>query len=254
MILSEITEQSGLSPLSGIVEPLCVTFLLPGRGRSGGIRVTVEMANRLLRRGHNVRIAWREIPPWTSSGLRKTLRTSIARLAGHRHMDWVDDFQGVASPFIDLNDLGFEANEIVIAAGSMTVSDLRGLRRDVIKVRYCHGFSENQPELTRRAWNPKMHTIAVSRTLLPRLGELCGMTDVRVVPNGVDTAEYYPESQVRDGVGAIFQPPLFESPRTHARDYGAGWRTVAERSTLYFWRGTAAQGVALRLLLAASFH
>ena len=35
-----------------------ITFVLPVRGTSGGVRVTVKMANLLLAEGYDVRIVW----------------------------------------------------------------------------------------------------------------------------------------------------------------------------------------------------
>ena len=52
-----------------------VTFVLPGDGRSGGVRVTVLMANLLLGRGYRIRIACPRKRP--------SLKSRLARLSAY---------------------------------------------------------------------------------------------------------------------------------------------------------------------------
>ena len=91
-------------------------------------------------------------------------------------------------------------NEVVIAVGTMTIEDVFNLPGSVLKVRYCHGISENQPELTRRAWGLPMPTICVSKTLAPVLKDLTGAEPLTVIPNGINATEYFEEDRERLGV------------------------------------------------------
>lgn len=193
---------------------LKITFVLPGRGRSGGVRVTVEMANRLLKRGHAVRIAWRRAPLTSYEGLRNTAKRFALHLNRFNHHDWLQDFRGLAEPFQNLSSLRFSRNEVVIAVGTMTIEDVFNLPGSVLKVRYCHGISENQPELTRRAWGLPMPTICVSKTLAPVLKDLTGVEPLTVIPNGINATEYFEEDRERLGVGAIYSRHHLKAPET----------------------------------------
>jgi len=193
---------------------LSITFVLPGRGRSGGVRVTVEMANRLLERGHAVRIAWRRAPLGSSEHIRNTAKSLLLHLNRFDHHDWVRDFRGRAEPFHDLSSLHFSPREVVIAVGTMTIEDVFALPGSLVKLRYCHGISENQPDLTRRAWGLPMATVCVSKTLVPVLKDLTGTEPLRVIPNGINRKEYFEEKRERSGIGAIYSRHHLKAPET----------------------------------------
>jgi len=56
-----------------------------------------------------------------------------------------------------------------------------------------------------------MNTIAVSATLLPRLGELGGPV-LGVVPNGIDTDEYFDMGLPRAGIGMVYGTHYNKAP------------------------------------------
>jgi hypothetical protein len=192
--------------------PKRLTFVLPGRGRSGGVRVTVEMGNRLLERGYAVRIAYRRAALVSPRGVRRAAKDLLLRLQGHAHSDWLREFRGESVGFARLSDVPFREGEVVVAVGTMTIHDVAELSANVVKVRYCHGIPENLPDPTRSAYRIPMATIAVSRTLASQLAELTGGPPVRIVPNGVDTAQYYADSFPRDGVGLIYSSHYLKAP------------------------------------------
>ncbi|MDX2132723.1 MAG: glycosyltransferase family 4 protein [Planctomycetota bacterium] len=179
-----------------------MTFVLPGRNRSGGVRVTVDLGNHLLRRGHRVRLA-----VGRSGGIRAWGRQIVRRLqAGPRAKDdWVENFAGPVAPFRDLNALAFEPGEVVVAVGSYVVPAVRDLTHDVVRVRFNHGLQRHDPARMNRAWLGEMPTFSVARTSADILMREFGVPHVWIVPNGIDTDAYFETSDVvRDGVGTIF--------------------------------------------------
>lgn len=180
-----------------------ITFVLPGDGRSGGVRVTAEMANQLLARGHGVRIAFRRPPTASLANLKRSVQRTALRCLGNSDYDWLPAFRGPRVGYQTLGSLSFSEGEIVIAVGSRTVEDVDALTAPVRKVRYCHGFSDYLAELTSRAWSIPMPTIAVSPTLIPRLQSM-GCEIIGTVPNGINPSEYFVEPSSRNGVGLIF--------------------------------------------------
>ena len=195
-----------------------VTFVLPGRNRSGGVRVTVEMANRLRARGFDTRIAYRQPKAATMSNLKGKFASIWMGLVGYSNRDWVNDFVGRAESFVQLSQLAFNKNEVVIAVGVYTVRDVYELNQEIIKVRFNHGFSEGIDELTKFAWGPlPMTTITVSGTLYPRLEALSGKKVAAVIPNGINTEEYYIENIPRNGIGMMFSSHPNKAPKDQIR-------------------------------------
>src|SRR3989304_6050774 len=114
-----------------------ITFVLPGDGRWGGVRVTVCMANQLLGRGHRVRIAIPRSKPFVYA--KRHLRLMWLRRYSQDVTGWVHDFKGKVERFWELDDLAFNSGGIVVAVGIFTVRHVYNLRQDVLKVRYNHG-------------------------------------------------------------------------------------------------------------------
>ncbi|MCP4133732.1 MAG: glycosyltransferase family 4 protein [bacterium] len=189
-----------------------ITFVLPGSFRSGGIRVTVEMANHLLNYGYNVRIACRVSPLLSIAGIKDILRKFVFKLTGIENNSWIQDFKGKIDTYTDLNKLDFKKNEIVVAVGSFTIDDVYHLNKDVKKIRYCHGFNEQLKDLMESVWSLPMKTIAVSPNLIPELQKF-GINDpIDVVPNGVNAGEYYTEDFPREGIGTIYSGLYKKAP------------------------------------------
>jgi glycosyltransferase involved in cell wall biosynthesis len=183
-----------------------VTFVLPGDARSGGVRVTVIMANALLERGHQVRIAIprpERVKNYIEQWLRKRWRNA----------GWLWQFKGPVVRFKSLNDLTYEKEEIVFAVGTYAIPFVRALKKPVVKVRYNHGLPARPRKQDAAAWHGKMLTITVSHTVAETLQRL-GVGPVwGVVPNGIDTNEYFMMPDViRDGIGAVFNSHPNKAP------------------------------------------
>jgi glycosyltransferase involved in cell wall biosynthesis len=195
-----------------------VTFVVPGDNLSGGIRVTAVMGNHLFHRGHQVRIVYprgRLFSLGKLARLTSDMKRCLRFLTGQHPTGWLHVFSGTIEQYGNLNELEFQEGEIVIAVGSLTLSEVHRLRKPhVIKVRYNHGFPFPMTEDFRAAMSLPMPTITVSNTLVPDLERLSDERVQAVVPNGIDTSEYYPLSGVkRDSIGTIFSSHPTKAPQ-----------------------------------------
>ena len=183
-----------------------VTFVLPATGNSGGVRVTVAMANGLIKSGFNVRVISLDAGRISLESIKQTVRQRVNLLPRGNEVDWIHQFTGRFEQVRSINRVDFFPDEFVIAVGSMTVDVVHRLLAPVRKVRYCHGFTGGDPELMRHAWGLPMTTIAVAPGLVRKLEELSGEPVAAVVPNGMDGNEYYPEETgPRLGVGVVLR-------------------------------------------------
>ena len=195
-----------------------ITFILPNRNNSGGVRVTCEMANCLIDAGHSVRIACRKQQLSTKFGLIKRARRIYRNFKGFETHDWLSFFRGQVVMFSNINDLDWAADEIAIAVGSDTVDILRGLKKELLKIRYCHGFQGHDQELMHSAWGGSMPTLSVSETLVDQLREYSGEDVMAVVPNGIKFEDYYIENDIeRDGIGSIYGNHPNKGPESFMR-------------------------------------
>lgn len=190
-----------------------ITMVLPGRNRHGGTRAAMEMANAMLHRGHDVRIACCAKPPW---GSRRRWRLEwdrvSSRMRGIWHDDWVRDFEGPVLSFRQLEDIGFRSGEAVIAVGTYTVRAVHELSHDVVKLRWCVGLTEYNPERMRSAWSIPMPTISASPNLVPMLEQLTGEPIKDIVPLAINGKHYFLEDQPRDGIGTVFSTSPKKAP------------------------------------------
>jgi glycosyltransferase involved in cell wall biosynthesis len=202
-----------------------VTFVLPHGGAAGGVRVTVEMAMQLKKRGYGVRIVWPAQPLLSKETVVGRARLMVRRLQGSNHFDWLHHFNGTKETFVALGDLAFAKGEIVIAVGERTVKDVYELKKDVFKLRYCHCLFDHLPELNKTAWGVPMPTICVSPSLVPRLEAYSGGKVLAVVPNGINGSEYYIEPRDRDGIGLIYRNIPHKGPEV-AKTLVSAARTI----------------------------
>ena len=188
---------------------MTVIFVSPGGGRSGGVRVTVEMANHLLLRGHDVKIACRKKPLPFVQNLKLQYRNFLKKINGIKNDDWMPLYNGKLEYYSKPEAISFKASDLLIAVGYLTVRDVYSLPDSVIKLRYCH---EN-PCLDPDVWELPMKTIAVSETLVPLLKDR-GCEVIGVVPNGINHDEYFTENIHRDGIGLVYQKSIRKGPDT----------------------------------------
>jgi glycosyltransferase involved in cell wall biosynthesis len=192
--------------------PTRTTFVLPGRNRSGGVRVTMEMANRLRDLGYPVRIVYRR--PSISLLRRGQIFAGgvLRRLQGAVHDDWLASFRGRVESFAELDELDYEPDEVVIAVGSKIIPELQRLTAPVNRVRFCHGFHHFLPERMEAAWRFATPTLTVSQTLIPGLLAYDPSSPIWLVPNGITLDDYFDEHRRRDGIGTILSHDPAKSP------------------------------------------
>ena len=189
-----------------------ITFVLPGDFRSGGVRVTVIMANHLLSKGLHCRIVCPE-PNRSFRGSIKAIRNLLTRKT-NKNSGWLHQFKGDIKYYDKLDDLDFVENEIVIAVGSYTVEDVRSMAKKVIKVRFNHGMPTDPKPEHENAWKGSMPTITVSKTLIPLLVEQSGEDVLAVIPNGIDRSQYFERTdESREGIGAVYNPHANKAPQ-----------------------------------------
>jgi len=188
-----------------------VTFVLPGDYRSGGVRVTVIMANLLLDRGYTVRIAHPRRRLFSVAGLRGLVKDRLIR--ANRNAGWLHQFRGRLETYRRLDDLDYAPGEIVIAVGTYMVADVRAMTKPVVRVRFNHGFPAKPSAQDDAAWRGVMPTITVSKTLVPRLQAQTDDSVWGVVPNGISTEDYFIDPTLpRDGIGALYNPHPNKAP------------------------------------------
>jgi len=185
-----------------------ILFVLPGSGRSGGVRVTVDMANRLVNRGHDVTIAFKTHAFLSVVKFKIIAKKWYLRISMMRHDNWLPCFRGPVMSFINPRELHVKDGTIIIAVGGMAVDDVNEIPGTGIKVRYCH---EN-PCLYPDSWKGSMSTMAVSRPLVPLLKQYASVDTIYVVPNGLNPQEYYIENRQRNGIGTIYNLSERKSP------------------------------------------
>ena len=140
-----------------------IAFVLPGGGRSGGVRCTVTAANGLIDRGHRVRIMYQRERLGSEAWLR-------SRWIGLRYpgggASWLASFRGTASSFRDIRQCRFEIEELVIGAGLWSCHALNRVDKPgVRKVHYLHGEIPWNRSYVKAAWSEKVPKIAVSSHL-----------------------------------------------------------------------------------------
>lgn len=180
-----------------------VTFVLPGDGRSGGVRVTAIMANLLMSRGYQVRI----ILPDRRKSIRRRLLSLVNQFSvrDKRNAGFLHVFRGPVERYTDINRLSFQEGEVVIAVGTYSVADVRKLSRVPLRVRFNHGFPAKPSESDVLAWKGRMPTITVSSTLVPKLQAETEGSVWGVVPNGIDRKDYFVDPTIkREGIGALY--------------------------------------------------
>lgn len=166
-----------------------------------------------MRRGHDVRIFYR------SEGLnaRSIARKLYKKLVVMPPRDWVAQFDGECASFKNLTAELVGSRDVVIAAGPDCVEDMMKLPDECgCKVFNVHGVTLRDPRLRDIAWNEKIPKIAVSNYVRQEILR-AGINDVyAVVPNGIDTSEYFPDGRESDrtAVGTVYSLGVAKDPET----------------------------------------
>jgi len=189
-----------------------ISFILPGGGVSGGVRVTVVQANHLLNRGHKVRILVRK-GPIGPRVIYRNLRDSLI----HSAHSWLKDFKGHLEGFKEIDECKFEKGEIIVGAGSYVLEEMIQLQSlPNPKILYLHGITRWDPERMKRVLSSPIPKIAVASYLVPLVEASGGEEVAAVIHNGIDKSEYFMsvnESE-KDGFGTIYSSNAAKDPKT----------------------------------------
>ena len=190
-----------------------VTFILPGRGCSGGVRCTVIAANQLLARGHKARILYRRIP----IAPKIVVREAVNKLLYNGRYDWLGTFGGEISGYRDISKCEFDPDEIIVGVGMWCSAEMRRINAvSNPKLQYIHGLTPWMPEVMTEALSLPIPKVAVSSNVLQEVKLRGPGAVLAVIPNGIDQAEYYPsvDEHSRDGCGTIYSPHPAKDPET----------------------------------------
>ena len=189
-----------------------IAFILPGGSRTGGVRCTIALANGMLERGHHVRLlVYKENTPEI------ILRRNWHKLRYPHVSRWISYFKGSKASFTHIDQCSFGEDEIVVGMGLWSCTEINRLRRKGLKrVHYIHGETPWDVELINAAWCENLPKIAVASFLERSVRNICGQKVSAIIPNGIDTTEYYPSvpENERDGIGTIFNHGTHKDPVT----------------------------------------
>ncbi len=180
-----------------------ITFLVPGRGVVGRIKVMGEYAGRLRARGHEVRVLYRRPA--------RTLTALVRRWLSRRPSDALDDSGCPLTPVRAFEPAVVPDGEVLVATGLSTVRAAAALPAG--KGRLVHlvqgtACLESAPDEARAVLALPAHRVAVSDYVAARLRDRFGV-EAAVVPNGVDHSQLYPDARrpgQRRTVGMHYAP------------------------------------------------
>jgi glycosyltransferase involved in cell wall biosynthesis len=188
-----------------------IVFILPGRGVSGGVRVTCAMATRLRDRGHEVRILYQN-----GRNVLDRCKAIRDRMFYSDTQDWLKLFAGRIGDFRDLEECRFEEDELIVSvvmAMSAEMTRLESLPNT--KVQYIHSATPWAPELMGKALSIPLPKIIVASYLRQIIETVCPGEIVALIHNGVDRDEYFSSvPERRDGVGLIYSSHSAKDPAT----------------------------------------
>lgn len=201
-----------------------ITFVLPYAGLQGGIRVIAIHAERLARRGHEVRI----VSTPRAFAIRHTLKSLLLGKSWPKHEP--SYFEGMALPHRVLervrgvNDADIEDGDLVVAtyyttaAGVLKLSPSKGAKAIFIQ---GYEIEENKKNAALDAsWRMPMHKVIISRWLVALARTKFGDGVVSHVPNSVDLDQFHAPARSRNAVptvGMLYHPHPIKGCKTSLR-------------------------------------
>lgn len=189
-----------------------ITFLLPYAGLAGGIRVAAIYAERLARRGHEVRVISQPLPrpTWHDRArhlLRKRQWLSVPR-RGPGHFDHVDVPHTVLERYRPVTDADVPDADVVVATWWETaewaaaLSPAKGAKAYFIQHHEVMFPGQNTARIA-ATWRLPMHKITISRWLVDLARDTYGDADVSFVPNSVDLQQFHAPPRGRQPVPTV---------------------------------------------------
>jgi len=177
-----------------------ITFILPGRSLSGGAKVVTTYAERLLRRGHDVHVAYRKRgwpEPWHVRGFVTRCGQQVRSwLAGEQdHLSRLSPDRQIATPAgrpVLADDL--PDGDAVVATCWETADWVAALPLSKGRPFYLiQGYEVwgDQPQRVDATWRYPMQKIVVSRWLADLARDRFGDSRAMLIPNGVDSKQFF---------------------------------------------------------------
>lgn len=170
-----------------------IVFVLPHAGLAGGIRVVATYARLLKARGHDVFVV--STPP-RAPGLKARLRSMMRGRPpwsrteqGPSHFDGVDVTHHRLERFRPVTDADVPDADVVVATWFETAEWVWRLSAQKgAKVYFIQHYEDWSGEVTRldETWRLPVHKIVISRWLENLGRNRFGITNLSLVPNGVD--------------------------------------------------------------------
>jgi len=195
------------------MSPLRITFVMALAWMDGGTRVISIYADRLRRRGHDVRVVSRakRLP-----GLRSRMRTLLTSGKWPRRQRYPSHLDAVAVPHrilpagLPITEADVPDGDVVIATWWETAEWVAGYGpakgAKAYFIQGYDGWGANPVARVDATWHLPLHKIAIAQWLVNRAAR-CGDTQVSLVPNSVDTAQFHAPprgKQPRPTVGLLY--------------------------------------------------
>jgi glycosyltransferase involved in cell wall biosynthesis len=181
--------------------PLTINFLLPTVTISGGAKSTFELANRLVDRGHGVRVIYPRVPKWMAG----PMRDPAMRARKLRHLAR-EILRGPGPVWFELKAEVLRVPRLsarYVPAADVTVATmwddaffLASLPRDRgEKVYFVRGYEVWASEAAdvHASYQLPLHRVTTSSWLKQLLEERLGAEVEGVFPNGIDAGTFYRE-------------------------------------------------------------
>ncbi|MDD5457829.1 MAG: glycosyltransferase family 4 protein [Phycisphaerae bacterium] len=180
-----------------------ITFILPGIDISGGVKSTLELANRLYKRGHQVNVIY-SVTPWQLEHKNRDFRTKIKYILSYlkgrfasEHIKWFDlKANLIQAP--SLKEKYIPDGDVIIATWWGNVYDVNSYKSD--KGEKFHFIRSYEtwcgPEyLVDRCYSLPLHKIAVSSYLKKLIETKFKVPVFGPLENGLDFEVFYKEKQ-----------------------------------------------------------
>ena len=192
-----------------------ITFVLPSMNISGGNRVVATYADRLKKRGHQVQIVVPSTPkPSVKDRVYAFLKAVLKGEKSTPIADKYNHFEGIDVPVITTSShIGAIANgdipnaDIVIATWWETaklvakLTTVKGVK--VYFVQHHEVFDYVPVEQVKATYRLPLHKITISKWLASIMEEEYGDHHVCLVPNSVDTQQFYAPPRVKQSVPTV---------------------------------------------------
>jgi glycosyltransferase involved in cell wall biosynthesis len=188
-----------------------ITFVTPAPSLAGGYRAVAVYADRLRRRGHDVRILARVTP---SPSFRTKLRTLLRGRSWPKRCEQdttYADMLDITIHFVDqprpVIDSDFPDSDVVIATWWETaewvaqLSPSKGAK--VYLIQDHEVFPWLPVERVAATWRMPLHKIVVSRWLAELAWTEYGDADVSLVPYGVDHQQFWASKRGKNRVPTV---------------------------------------------------